>query len=84
MSSATIVSRHGNWTLKRWSYEGAPLFAEHARGVTVEVDGEGDFAVDGLDDSTSSFHVPRIILEKLLADARARGVIRTDGPIPLN
>lgn len=83
MSKATHIAQHGVWTLKRWAFEGAPLFAEHKNGATVEVDDDGDFVVDNVEDHTSYFHVPRLILEQLLLDARARGVIATEQSIPL-
>ena len=76
MSKPALVERIGAWALTRWEYDGAPLEAEHDDGFALSVDKDGDLNVDDLPDYRRHFHVPVAVIERLIADARARGVLK--------
>lgn len=77
----------GKWRLLRWSYDGAPLMAEHpprkngAHKIvdgawTVEIDEAGDLVFDGLEYEGVNPYVPGDVLRALIDDAITRGVWR--------
>lgn len=89
MSGPAHVGSVGKWRLLRWSYDGAPLMAEHPHvpdlrkaslglsvygAWTVEIDEAGDLVFDGLEYEGANPSVPVEVLRELVDDAIARGV----------